>query len=191
MDIEIEIPHSGEFPIIGQVEGEKNQTGIILTTQSNTKLSIPKEANSDSKAFNYNQLKKIYPKNDNLSTANIERTIELKLTGDMQNYNWKINGEAWPDISPIELKYGKTYLFKIQNNTDMSHPIHIHGHVFKVVEINDKPIKDGAILDTIYVEPKSSITIALKADQLGKWFIHCHMLYHMHSGMMTFFETKK
>ncbi|MFV9924494.1 MAG: multicopper oxidase domain-containing protein [Francisella endosymbiont of Hyalomma scupense] len=42
------------------------------------------------------------------------------------------NDQTWPDVSTIELEYGKTYLFKIQNNTGMSHPIHIHGHVFKL-----------------------------------------------------------
>ena len=72
----------------------------------------------------------------------------------------------------------------------MSHPMHIHGHVFKVVSLNGKPITDGVIRDTIYVRPNSTVTVALKADVKCKWFLHCHMLYHMHSGMMTFVETK-
>ncbi|APC91713.1 MULTISPECIES: multicopper oxidase family protein [Francisella] len=194
MDIEITIPSSGIFPIIGQVEGEKEQTGIILTTDvknDDKNLTIEKQATSNSKAFNYEQLRKLHAKNNDINSSKIEKTINLKLTGNMQDYIWQINGQTWPNISPIQLKYGKTYLFKIENDTGMSHPIHIHGHVFKLIDINDKPIKDGVIRDTIYVAPKSSVTIALKADQLGKWFIHCHMLYHMHSGMMTFIETKQ
>ncbi|WP_265658637.1 multicopper oxidase family protein [Francisella philomiragia] len=194
MDVEITIPASGVFPILGQVEGEKDQTGIILTTETKKsvkKLTIEKLSKTDSKAFSYDQLRRLHAKNDDIDTSDIEKTIDLKLSGDMQSYVWQINGQTWPNISPIELNYGKTYLFKIENNTGMSHPIHIHGHVFKVVDINGKPLKDGVIRDTIYVEPKSSVTIALKADAKGKWFIHCHMLYHMHSGMMTFIETKK
>ena len=109
----------------------------------------------------------------------------------MKTYTWQINGQSWPNVSPIELKYNKTYLFKIENYTGMSHLIHIHGNDFQVVDINGKPIKDGAMRDTIYVAPKSSVTVALKADALGKWFLHCHMLYHMQSGMMTFIDTKK
>ena len=194
MDIEITIPHSGVFPILGQVEGEKYQTGIILTTNpkdSSKNLTIPKQAKSSSKAFNYNQLWKLHSKNHNIDISNIEKTIDLKLTGNMKTYTWQINGQSWPNVSPIELKYNKTYLFKIENYTGMSHPIHIHGHDFQVVDINGKPIKDGAMRDTIYVAPKSSVTVALKADALGKWFLHCHMLYHMQSGMMTFIDTKK
>ena len=190
MDVEVQIPKGGVFPIMGQVEGEKYQTGIILTTTNDSNLTIPTKSKSDSEAFSYSQLEKLHPKNDNLELGSIEKTIDLKLTGNMKDYIWQINGQTWPDVSPIELKYGKTYEFKIQNETGMSHPIHIHGHVFKVVKINGKPIDDGVIRDTIYVEPKSSVTIAMKADAKGKWFIHCHMLYHMHSGMMTFIETK-
>ncbi|WP_212789856.1 multicopper oxidase family protein [Francisella halioticida] len=191
MDIEVQIPKDGDFSILGQVEGEKYQTGIILTTDDSKKLTIPAESKSDSKAFNYDQLKKIHAKSNDLQNLDIQKTIDLKLTGNMKDYIWQINGQTWPNVSPIELKYGKTYLFKIQNETGMSHPMHIHGHVFKVIDINGEPIKDGAIRDTIYVEPNSSVTIAMKADVEGKWFIHCHMLYHMHSGMMTFLETKK
>lgn len=192
MDIQITIPDSGNFTIYGQVEGEKQQTGIVLTTNPNYKnLAIPNQAQTKSSAFNYNQLEKLHPRDMTINTSDIQKTIDLKLTGDMQSYTWKINDQVWPNVAPIELKYGKTYLFKIQNDTEMSHPIHIHGHYFKVIKIDGKSVKDGAIRDTIYVMPKSSIIIALKADTLGKWFLHCHMLYHMHSGMMTFIETKK
>ena len=93
----------------------------------------------------------------------------------MKDYVWQINGQTWLDVSPIELKYGKTYEFKIQNETGMSHPIHIHGHVFKVVKINGKSVDDGVIRDTIYVKPKSSVTIAMKAD--AKREMVCTLLY--------------
>ncbi|QLE79832.1 multicopper oxidase family protein [Francisella sp. Scap27] len=190
MDIQVQIPKNGVFPIVGQVEGEKYQTGIVLTTINDKNLTIPAEAKVDSKPFNYAQLKKLHSAKDSLALGSIEKTIDLKLTGNMKDYVWQINGQTWPDVSPIELKFDKTYEFKIQNETGMSHPIHIHGHVFKVVKVNGKSIDDGVIRDTVYVEPKSSITIAMKANAKGKWFIHCHMLYHMHSGMMTFIETK-
>lgn len=192
MDIEVTIPKAGTFPILGQVEGQKKQTGIILTTDKNNKdLIVSKEASTDLGAFNYKQLEMLHPQKDSIKVDNVEKTIDLKLTGNMKDYVWKINNQTWPNVTPIELKYGKTYLFEIDNETEMSHPIHIHGHDFKVVKINGKSIDDGVIRDTLYVEPKSSITIALKANELGRWFIHCHMLYHMHSGMMTFIETKR
>jgi FtsP/CotA-like multicopper oxidase with cupredoxin domain len=183
------VPKSGVFPIVEQVEGEKYQTGIILTTNNNKDLVIAEKAQSDSKAFSYAQLEKLHPKIADLGLSNIERVIDLKLTGNMKDYVWQINGQTWLDVSPIEFKYDKTYEFKIQNETAMSHPIHIH--VFKVIKTNDKPINDSVIKDTVYIEPKSSVTVAIRANAKGRWFVHCHMLYHMHSGMMTFIETKE
>ena len=148
MGVEVQIPKDGIFPIVGQVEGGKYQTGIVLTTNNDKNLIISKKSQTDSKPFSYAQLEKLHPKKDDLKLGSIEKTIDLKLTGNMKDYVWQINSQTWPDVSPIKLKYGKTYEFKIQNETGMSHPIHIHGHVFKVVKINGKSVDDGVIRDT-------------------------------------------
>ncbi|OEZ33824.1 hypothetical protein AS144_01395 [Francisella endosymbiont of Amblyomma maculatum] len=109
------------------MKGRKKQTGIILTTNKNDKnLTIPRVASSNLGAFSYKQLEKLHSKKDSIKVDNIDKTIELELIGNMQDYVWQVNDQTWPDVSPIELEYGKTYLFKIRNDTSMSHPINIH-----------------------------------------------------------------
>ncbi len=107
----------------------------------------------------------------------------------MQNYEWTINGQKWPDVTPIKVSMGNYVLADIVNNSMMSHPMHLHGYKFKVLEINGQHIKDGAIQDTILVMPHTSVKVVFIADNPGKWFFHCHSLYHMHSGMMAYIQT--
>ncbi|MFV9973020.1 MAG: hypothetical protein AB8V06_01565 [Francisella endosymbiont of Hyalomma asiaticum] len=80
MDIEVTIPKIGISPILGQVEGQKKQTGIILTTNRNDKnLTIPIVASSNLGAFSYKQLRGLHYKKDFIKVDNIDKTIELKL----------------------------------------------------------------------------------------------------------------
>ena len=67
----------------------------------------------------------------------------------------------------------------------MAHPMHLHGHVFQITKINNQPIIDGAKRDTVLVLPHSSVTVEFESNNPGNWMIHCHMLYHAESGMMT------
>jgi FtsP/CotA-like multicopper oxidase with cupredoxin domain len=69
----------------------------------------------------------------------------------------------------------------------MAHPIHLHGHVFQVVAIDGRPLRD-AVRDTVLVSPSSRVRIAFEADNPGRWAFHCHNLYHMEAGMMTEFR---
>ena len=72
----------------------------------------------------------------------------------------------------------------LQNLTAMAHPMHLHGHYFKVVGLGNKRI-DGAVRDTILVPVGQSVTIQFDADNPGTWAFHCHHLYHQNSGMMA------
>ena len=65
----------------------------------------------------------------------------------------------------------------------MAHPMHLHGHYFKVAAINNVTI-EGASRDTVLVPPSTFVTIRLAADNSGNWAFHCHDLYHMNAGMM-------
>jgi FtsP/CotA-like multicopper oxidase with cupredoxin domain len=103
----------------------------------------------------------------------------------MMKYEWTINNSSWPDITPLEAKQGKRIEMVFNNLSDMSHPMHLHGHVFAVTEIDGKKIKDGALHDTILVMPHSKVVVQFDADNPGNWMLHCHMLYHQESGMMT------
>ena len=108
------------------------------------------------------------------------RAQDVLLTGNMASYRWGIqNG----DIRSI--KIGERVEITMHNLSMMTHPMHLHGHHFQVVGIDGKPIQ-GAVRDTVAVPPLASVTIAFDAANPGIWAFHCHHLYHMVSGMMTF-----
>jgi FtsP/CotA-like multicopper oxidase with cupredoxin domain len=189
LDILINIPKSGgSYYILGQVEGLKNQTGILLTTKlSKAKSNATLEARREAKALNYDQERRLVSKN-NLPTHKIDQVVKLELDGNMTDYVWTVNKQEWPKVTPITVKQNERIALDIKNNSQMSHPIHLHGSIFKVVAIDGKSIK-GTLRDTVMVMPNSTLRIIFDVTESGKWMIHCHMLYHMHAGMMTYLNV--
>lgn len=191
MDVEVTIPKAGGvFPIIAQVEGEKNQTGAILYTKGSTVSKIPTSASEPMPALNYTQDRNLHSVSQRYKGMKAHRTVDIILTGDMQTYQWKINSQQWPNITPIKLKQGEKIQFDFINHSEMAHPMHIHGHFFKVIAIDGEPLDNGPIRDTVLVKPHSTVSVLMIADRSGQWFMHCHMLYHMHAGMMTFLDIE-
>lgn len=188
-DILLTIPQTGgTFPILGQVEGLKAQTGLLLTTLAKPKLiSIESQAATAAPALDYTEELKLHS-SFQVPTIKNPVTLELKLTGDMQNYVWKINDQIWPNITPLQAVQGQRVIMKFTNQSMMAHPLHLHGYQFKVININGQPI-DGAMRDTILVLPNSQVTVEFIASNPGKWMLHCHMLYHMGAGMMTYLDV--
>ncbi|TNF34999.1 MAG: hypothetical protein EP312_04935 [Gammaproteobacteria bacterium] len=107
-------------------------------------------------------------------------TITLNLTGNMERYIWSFNDIRFQDAQPIEFVKGKEYRFVLNNTTMMHHPIHIHGHWF-VLENGQGAFSPRK--HTIDVPPMQTITARVIAQESGKWFFHCHNLYHMMAGM--------
>lgn len=185
LDLEVTVPKSGGvFPILAQVEGEKNQTGIILATKNATIPQLSQQAATVVPALNDQQEQQLHSLQP-LSPKPIKTTLNYKLTGDMQRYVWKINDEIWPHIKPLKVTKGERVEMVFKNDTNMAHPMHLHGHVFQVSEINGNKLDNGPIRDTILVLPHSTKKIIFDADNPGIWMMHCHVLYHMAAGMMT------
>jgi len=112
------------------------------------------------------------------------RLLELHLTGNMERYMWSFDGRKYSAVSdaPIRFAYNERVRVKLINNTMMAHPIHLHGHFFELVngaEAGHQPRKH-----TVIVQPGASVTFDLTANEPGDWAFHCHLLYHMHAGMM-------
>ncbi len=189
MDIIIDIPKSGgTFPIIGQVEGLKKQTGLIITTATKqNQISISTEAAAIAPALNNYQEVKLHSL-EKMATKKPRQVILYTLSGNMSPYSWQINHQSWPKVTPVIIQQGTRVELDFINKSMMSHPMHLHGYGFKVIEINGKKI-DGAVRDTILVLPNSTVKVIFDASEIGKWFIHCHNIYHMHTGMMTYVEV--
>ncbi len=108
------------------------------------------------------------------------REIPLTLSGNMFRYIWGFNGQPLSRADMLEIRRGEIVRMKLVNNTMMMHPIHLHGHYFRVLngQGDYSPLKH-----TVNVSPMGSVTIEFMADDEKDWFFHCHLLYHMLSGM--------
>ncbi|MCR2835159.1 copper resistance system multicopper oxidase [Parerythrobacter lacustris] len=114
----------------------------------------------------------------------IEREMEIHLTGNMERYMWSFDGKKFSAVTddPIRFGYDERVRVKLVNQTMMAHPIHLHGHFFELVNGVDpmhQPLKH-----TVVVQPGGTATFDLTANEPGDWAFHCHLLYHMHAGMM-------
>ncbi len=108
------------------------------------------------------------------------REIRLTLDGDMERYVWFIDETPLSASDEIHIREGETVRFIMINRTMMHHPMHLHGHFFRVVngQGDRAPLKH-----TVDVQPMSTTVIEFPANEVGDWFFHCHLLYHMMSGM--------
>jgi len=106
--------------------------------------------------------------------------LKLVLGGDMERYIWHINGKASYEDRNIYINEGDVVRFTFENGTMMHHPMHLHGHFFRVLNQNGdrSPLKH-----TVDVPPHGSRTIEFYANEPGQWMLHCHNLYHMKTGM--------
>ncbi|WP_156678489.1 copper resistance system multicopper oxidase [Sphingomonas profundi] len=110
------------------------------------------------------------------------RALDIHLTGNMERYMWSFDGVKMSDArEPIPFVEGERVRVTLINDTMMGHPIHLHGHFFELVTGKGD---HGPRKHTVLVQPGGRISFDLTADALGDWAFHCHMLYHMHAGMM-------
>lgn len=109
------------------------------------------------------------------------REIELHLTGHMEKFSWGFNGQKFSDVEPLRLNYGERMRIVLVNDTMMTHPIHLHGMWSDVEDDNGNFMVRKHTVD---MPPGSRRTYRVRADALGSWAFHCHLLYHMEAGMM-------
>ena len=111
--------------------------------------------------------------------------ILLNLTGNMNRYIWSMNGVPLSETDKIKIKGGQVTRITLNNLTMMHHPMHLHGHFFRVINENGEysPLKH-----TVNVPPMKEITIEFYGEEYGDWFFHCHILYHMMGGMARVFS---
>ncbi len=109
--------------------------------------------------------------------------IVLHLTGDMARYFWTINGEKLSESEPIRMRQWDRVQIKMINETMMDHPMHLHG-VFMEVQ-NGRPVANAPRKHTVIVPPFETATVQITALEPGAWAFHCHLLYHMMTGMFV------
>jgi FtsP/CotA-like multicopper oxidase with cupredoxin domain len=183
LDVLIDLPGNGSYPILAQVEGKRARTGIVLAASGAPVSRLAMEAGENAPAVDLSlerRLEAAHP----LAPRAPDVTHRVVLAGAMTPYAWSLNGKYWPNVTPLMVATGQRVAIEMTNHSMMAHPMHLHGHTFQVVAINGAPLT-GAVRDTVLVPPMGSVTIAFDADNPGRWAFHCHNLYHMMTGMMT------
>ena len=105
------------------------------------------------------------------------QTIALTLSGQMSPYQWAINGAPYGKNKPVTIESGQRVSVQLNNNTMMTHPVHLHGHTFA--------LPNGLRKDTVLLKPMQKMAVQLEADNPGNWAAHCHNIYHAEAGMMA------
>ncbi|WP_229730201.1 copper resistance system multicopper oxidase [Arenimonas maotaiensis] len=130
------------------------------------------------KALSYSMLRSLFDDPDGREPG---RTLEMHLTGHMEKFAWSFNGVKHSQSGPIKLNYGERMRITLVNDTMMSHPIHLHGMWSDLEDDNGNFLVRKHTID---MPPGSKRSYRVRADALGRWAYHCHLLYHMESGMM-------
>jgi FtsP/CotA-like multicopper oxidase with cupredoxin domain len=183
LDVMIDLPGKGTYPILAQVEGKRARTGIVLAASGAPVSPLAAEASENAPPVDLSlesRLEAVTP----LTLRAPDVTHRLTLAGAMAPYAWSMNGEFWPEVTPLMIATGQRVAIEMVNATAMAHPMHLHGHAFQVTALNGAPLA-GAVRDTVLVPPLGSVTVAFDANNPGRWAFHCHNLYHMMTGMMT------
>jgi len=130
------------------------------------------------KVLSYRDLKAL---NNPYGDRQPDRVIEVRLTGNMERYFWSINGNKYSEAQPLVFNYGERVRLHFINETMMNHPMHLHG-MWMVPDVGNgaqNPLKH-----VVNIKPGTTLDVDVVADADGGWAFHCHLLYHMETGMM-------
>ncbi|WP_228241566.1 copper resistance system multicopper oxidase [Porphyrobacter sp. GA68] len=137
------------------------------------------------RVLTYHQLSPLTPFHDTRAPT---RSVDIHLTGNMERFMWSFDGKKLNEgAEPIRFARNERVRVNLINDSMMSHPIHIHGHFFEVVTgmPGGNPVKH-----TVNVMPGGIASFNLTADAPGDWAFHCHLLFHMHAGMMNVVKVR-
>jgi CopA family copper-resistance protein len=167
----------------GMQQHPRSETGnplVDMQTMAPTpKLDDPGIGLRDNgrRVLTYADLRSTFPDPDGREPS---RTIELHLTGHMEKFAWSFDGIKFGDAEPLRLSYGERLRIVLVNDTMMTHPIHLHG---MWSDLEDADGNFQVRKHTIDMPPGSKRSYRVRADALGRWAYHCHLLYHMEAGM--------
>ncbi len=159
---------------------DKTMSGMNMKKEDSM-LGMKMEGMDMFSEYNYDYLKS--PEKTTYDKNVPVKEILLNLTGNMNRYVWSMNGVPLSEADNIKINNKEVTRITFNNLTMMHHPMHLHGHFFRVLNENGEysPLKH-----TVNVPPMQKMTIEFygnNGDEAGDWFFHCHILYHMMGGM--------
>ena len=174
-----------DFSVAPQVD--KNSGVQTISPMPSDRMNEPGQGleNVDHKVLTYHDLVAL---DRNPDVRAPDRSLDIHLTGNMERFMWSFDGMKMSDHhEPIPFLEGERVRINLINDSMMSHPIHLHGHFFELVTGKGaySPRKH-----TVLVQPGGTASFDFTADAVGDWAFHCHMLYHMHAGMMRMVSVR-
>lgn len=163
----------------GKVKKEKEDVKMDMGDMKGMDHSMMNmSGQSDITTLNYSMLKS--PIKTTLPAENPTRELSFELSGNMNRYVWSMDGKVLSEVDKILVKKGENLRIVMYNGSMMRHPMHLHGHDFRVVNGQGEYAPMMNVLD---IMPMETDTIEFAANHEGDWFFHCHILYHMMAGM--------
>lgn len=180
---------NGELDDMGMSMSLNQMDMNVVMYPEITGESKPKQSVNDPNRYNANALADIVtlnyamlksPTKTELPKDAPVRELCFELTGNMNRYVWSLDNKVVSETDKILIKKGENIRIVIYNGSMMRHPMHLHGHDFRLLngQGENAPLKN--IVD---IMPMETDTLEFNANVEGDWFFHCHILYHMMSGM--------
>ncbi len=175
----------------GTVEHEPGSHGpenSAVPMKVGSRLSEPGSGLGDDgwRVLVYTDLKALTPRVDFRAP---DREIAIHLTGNMERYMWSINGQPFTqDMPPMRMNYGERIRLTMVNDSMMNHPMHLHGMWMELENGHGELIPR---VHTVNVKPAERLSLLINVDAPGRWAFHCHILYHMETGMFRVVEVSE
>jgi FtsP/CotA-like multicopper oxidase with cupredoxin domain len=145
----------------------------VLAYEGSDPSGSPSVPTSGGRQLSYGDLRAVSPL-EGIGGAP-DRTFDLTLSGARGGTDWLIDGQSFPDADPLRIREGEHVRVRMVNRSPVIHPMHLHGHFFRVGD---------AVKDTVVVPAHmGEVTFDFLADNPGDWLFHCHNLYHLEAGM--------
>ena len=181
-DIEITPKSIGQFQLLAKSTDENGTARVAFAAMPGSKAVAEAKPAKNVKftALNDDDLIAADPALAKFETPS--RTVTIRLTGNMMEYQWTINDKEFEKGDPIRLKLGEKIKVNIVNESGMAHPMHLHGMSFQPIGKNGKAL---SVRNMIFVDADETKSVYLHVTQAGDWPFHCHLLYHQQAGMIA------
>ncbi|KZL06688.1 Copper resistance protein A precursor [Pseudovibrio axinellae] len=186
-DVLVDVPESGSYTIHAAALGDNKQCLGVIHTED-VKAAVNKDrAKFEGATVDFRSLTSFEPSGFGRKVGQI---YDVLLSGDMRAYEWMMNDHYWPEefAGPdpektyLDVRRGDVVQLRMINRTEMAHPMHLHGHTFRVLGGPDD--RNAPVMDTVWVPKRQTVTIEFLANNPGMWAFHCHNIWHLAVGMM-------
>ncbi len=186
-DVLVDAKNPGVWQLAAQAEGTQKMARAIFRYEGTSSPTPPADLRPpelQGQLLSYSMLRST-PEAGDIPSGDPGRVERFVLAGNEERYVWTINGQTFDEADRIKIGRDERVRFEYRNMSMMPHPMHLHGHSFRV----DNGTGQGPIKDTVLVEPMQTVSTDWVANNPGPWALHCHHAYHQEAGMMRVVEV--